>query len=102
MTSKYFICIRPQANDSHAVHKEGCPCLPEPRKRIFLGSFRSVHKAVGEGRKYFSMTCGCRFCSKEYYENSKKSISEAYKKSDFLTSERFKDKWGNALIYWMN
>jgi hypothetical protein len=103
MKTKYFICIRPQFNDSHAVHKEDCPCLPAPEKRIFLGIFQSPDEAVKEGKKHFPAPAGCRFCSREYYkENSKILYFERSEKSDFLTSDRLMDTLENALICSMN
>jgi hypothetical protein len=103
MKTKYFICIRPLINDSHAVHKEGCPCLPPAEKRIFLGIFQSPDAAVEEGRKHFPAAAGCRFCSKEYYkENSKILIFERSEKSDFLKSDRLMDTLESALIFSMN
>jgi hypothetical protein len=103
MKTKYFICTRPQTNDSHTVHKEGCPCLPAPEKRIFLGVFRSPDEAVEEGRKHFPAPAGCRFCSKKYYkENTKNRFSEMPGKLDFLSSDRVRDSWESALICSMN
>jgi hypothetical protein len=103
MKTKYFICIRPQANDSNAVHKEGCPLMSEPAEIIFLGIFQSPDEAVEEGRKHFTAPAGCRFCSREYYkENSKILYFERSEKSDFLTSDRLMDTLESALICSMN
>lgn len=103
MKTKYFIGIRLQLNDSHTVHKEGCPCLPAPEKRVFLGIFQSPDEAVKEGRKHFPAPAGCRFCSKEYFiENSKILFFERSEKPDLLTSGKLMDTWENALICSMN
>ncbi len=65
MKSKFFIGTHPQTNNNHAVHKEGCPFLPEAKKRIFLGEFNSGHEAAREGQKIFVRTQCCIFCTKE-------------------------------------
>jgi hypothetical protein len=63
--AKYYVAVRPQTNDHHAVHKEGCPFLSENDKRIFLGKFGSGRDAIKESRLHFKNTECCLFCSKE-------------------------------------
>jgi hypothetical protein len=65
MVTKYYVSVRPQINENHAIHKEGCPFLPNDEKRIFLGEFSSGKDAVRESQRHFSKTKGCIFCSKE-------------------------------------
>jgi len=65
MTKKYYVAVKPRTNDLHAVHKEGCPFLPDDSKRIFLGYFKSGHDAVRKSEMHFPGTCSCRFCCKE-------------------------------------
>ncbi len=62
---KYYVAVRPQTNEIHSVHKEGCPFMPDEEKRIYLGSFKSGNEAGMEGRKYYSNSHGCMFCAKE-------------------------------------
>ena len=62
---KYYVAMRPQTNEIHPVHKEGCPFMPDDGKRIYLGSFISGNEAGMEGRKYYAKSHGCRFCAKE-------------------------------------
>jgi len=40
------VAVRPQTNDRHAVHKEGCPFLSENDKKIYLGKFSSGEKRL--------------------------------------------------------
>jgi hypothetical protein len=65
MSAKYFVAIRPRTNDFHSVHKEGCPFMPDVNKGIYLGSFKSDSDAESEGRRHFSKSMSCPFCSKE-------------------------------------
>jgi len=65
MDAKYFVVVRPQTNDYHAVHKEGCPFLTDDKKRIYLGEFSSGPEAVKASQQYFIETECCIFCSKE-------------------------------------
>jgi hypothetical protein len=74
MAAKYYVAIRPQTNERHIVHKEGCPLLPEDGKRIYLGLFRSCHQAESEGQKHFSMTGSCPFCLKEYHNEMNEAV----------------------------
>jgi hypothetical protein len=62
---KYYVVVRPQTNDHHSVHKEGCPFLSENEKRIYLGRFGSGMDAIEESRIHFKKTECCPFCSKE-------------------------------------
>jgi hypothetical protein len=66
MTAKYYMAIRPQTNEHHAVHREDCPFLPDDEKRIYLGRFGSGTDAIKEGQRRFARTTVCRFCSKEH------------------------------------
>jgi|WetSurMetagenome_2_1015567.scaffolds.fasta_scaffold82314_3 hypothetical protein len=63
MAAKYYVVKKPQTNDHHAVHKEGCPFMPDYNKSIYLGKFSSEKNAESAGRKYFAKTKGCLFCS---------------------------------------
>jgi hypothetical protein len=65
MVAKYYVAVRPQINENHAVHKEGCPFLPDDNKRIYLGKFSSDQAAIKESKHHFTMTKCCIFCSKE-------------------------------------
>ena len=66
MIAKYYVAVRPQTNENHAVHKEGCPFLPDDDKRIYLGEFISGYEAVSESQHFFSKTKGCLFCSRDH------------------------------------
>jgi len=74
MTAKYYMAIRPQTNEHHAVHKEDCPFLPDDEKRIYLGTFGSGTDAIKEGQRHFAMTTACRFCSKEHQSEIKEPV----------------------------
>ena len=65
MYAKYYVAVRPQTNDLHAIHREECPFLPDDGKRIYLGSFKSGNEAVTKGHLHFERTEGCLFCCKE-------------------------------------
>jgi hypothetical protein len=74
MASKYYIAIRPQTNEHHAVHKGDCPFLPDNEKRIYLGKFGSGSDAVIEGQRLFPSANSCLFCSKERQTVMKRSL----------------------------
>ena len=74
MVAKYYLAIRPQTNEHHAVHKEDCPFLPNDKKRIYLGMFGSGKDALKEGQKHFSRTNSCRFCIKEPQPERNKAL----------------------------
>jgi hypothetical protein len=62
---KYFVAVRPQTNDYHSLHKEGCPFIPENENRIYLGEFGSGMDALKDSQQIFKNTKCCIFCSKE-------------------------------------
>jgi hypothetical protein len=66
MNSKYYVAVRGQLNETHSVHKEGCPFLPDQEKRIYLGEFTCINDAIKEGQQYFNRSKGCIFCSDEH------------------------------------
>lgn len=79
---KYYVAVRTQINEYHAVHKEGCPFLPEDGKRIYLGEFSSGMEAVKESQSHFSKSKGCIFCSKE-----KQAVNWSQPLSDILKKD---------------
>ena len=79
---KYYVAVRPQTNEYHAVHKEGCPFLPDDEKRIYLGEFSSGTEAVKESHSHFGKTKGCIFCS-----NEKQSVKWSQPLSDILKKD---------------
>jgi hypothetical protein len=98
MAEKYFINASPRINGSHTVHRQQCPLLPEPGRRILLGVFQSPRDAVREGRWYFRRADNCPFCSKKNY---KKLISTSFKAKadmDFISSGRMNATW-ESLIF---
>jgi hypothetical protein len=82
MNSKYYVAVRPQTNDHHAVHKEGCPFLPDDEKRIYLGTFNSGKDAMRESQRHFVKTKGCLFCSKEHMTGDEKQFKSELKTFD--------------------
>jgi len=90
MTEKYFISTNPRISGIHIVHKQGCPFLSEPGKRIPLGVFRSSRDAVKEGRNYFRRADNCPFCSKEYNDLTRRTFSVRQVNQDLISSARMK------------
>ena len=74
MVSKYYVAIRPQTNEYHAVHKEDCPFLPDKEKRIYLGKFNSGKDATRIGQLFFDRTRSCPFCLKEHKQERKSPV----------------------------
>jgi hypothetical protein len=72
MVAKYYVALRPRTNENHAIHKEGCPFLPDDEQKIYLGKFSSGHDAVRESQQHFIKTKSCLFCSRELNENNEK------------------------------
>ena len=98
MGSKYYVAVRPQTNEYHAVHKEDCPFLPEEEKRICLGMFNTDQDAVREGQRHFPRAISCRFCSKEHMaQNKKPVVNEMLVAGNFITSDQLKITWDSAL-----
>lgn len=62
--ANYYVSKK-AANGDHNVHKEGCPRLPKPENRLFLGYFSSGEGTVEEAKKYYAASDGCCFCAGE-------------------------------------
>jgi hypothetical protein len=74
MEANYYISVRPRINETHSVHKEGCPFMADDDKRIFLGTFRSGREALNAGRLHFLNSATCPFCSKEIKAETKEDV----------------------------
>jgi hypothetical protein len=99
MTGKYFISTSPRISGSHTVHRQGCPFLPEPGRRISLGVFQSSQEAVKEGRNYFGRADNCPFCSKEDNEMKRKAFAIRQADPDLISSARMKKvPWVNLMF----
>ena len=77
MITKYYLAVRPRTNKNHAIHKEGCPFLPDDEKRIYLGKFGSGQEAMTEGRKHFTRTHCCLFCANEHKKDARHMAHDA-------------------------
>jgi hypothetical protein len=86
---RYYVAVRPQTNELHAVHKESCPFLPDEESRIFLGLFKSPDDATSEGIKYFKRSNSCLFCTKEQYD-LKSVIADARVTESYCSLENFR------------
>lgn len=103
MAAKFFVVIRPQVNDNHAVHKEGCPFLPDDKKRIYLGVFASAKDAVKESHRHFNKTNGCIFCSKEHKVVEEKPIQYERTDQNVINSEmKAPATYYQSLLYCVN
>ena len=60
--ARYYVNMDAQPNGEHEVHTSGCSRLPSIQSRIYLGNFISCHRAVTEGRSYYSHVSGCHAC----------------------------------------
>ena len=87
MIAKYYLALRPQTDEHHAVHRDGCPFLPDYKKRIYLGTFNSGQDAVREGKRHFIKTNSCQFCSREHKVHDEKSILHLRVIKDLISEE---------------
>jgi hypothetical protein len=87
MISKYYVAVRPQTNENHSVHKDGCPFLPDDEKRIYLGQFSSGEEAVSESHHHFTNTKGCLFCSRDHKVLENTPSLHLWAKTDAASAE---------------
>jgi hypothetical protein len=87
MDAKYFVVVKPQTNDHHSIHKEGCPFLPDKDRSIYLGKFSSGMEAVKESHIHFKKTKCCIFCSKEIEIVSNENLPFDITSSDMVSKE---------------
>ena len=101
--ARYYVAVRPQTNELHTVHKEGCPFMPDDKKRIFLGSFISGDDAAQESQKYFFGINKCQFCSKDHSHATREPVfSEIDNNSYTPTENQISMSQNGALYYYMN
>lgn len=62
MALYYYVNKQSGFNDNHVVHAAGCPFLPAPAGRLFLGSFYHVNAAILQAKKYYAGAIGCETC----------------------------------------
>lgn len=96
---KYYVSLRPRTNDQHAVHREGCPFLPENSERIYLGRFTSARQAGEAGKKYFLKSCGCRFCLAEMFSKESNTRDQD---SYIVSKEKMFRNAGISIFGFMN
>ena len=65
-----------QLNGNFSVHKEDCPFLPEPNKRIYLGMFDSGNDAVKTAKIICLESDGCYFCLKDCSDGHKMKLHD--------------------------
>jgi len=99
MIEKYFISIIPCIRGYHYVHKQGCPFLPEHRRRVPLGVFQSSPEAVMEGRRYFRTVHCCPFCLKENIDMTRKTFTITQSNPDLTSSARMRKATWESLIF---
>jgi hypothetical protein len=99
MAEKYFINTSPRINGSHNVHRQQCPFLPEPGRRILLGVFQSSQDAVRKGRWYFRRADNCPFCLKGHNEIKKPVFTEVKTGPDLISSARMKKSTWESLMF---
>ena len=62
---KYYVNKQAQDNGDHEVHRLDCYYLPSEENQQYLGLFTNCHDAVQEAKKYYPISNGCKFCSRE-------------------------------------
>jgi hypothetical protein len=101
--AKYYVAVRPQTNDHHSVHKEGCPFIYENENRIYLGKFGSGKDAIKESRLHFKKTECCIFCSKEIKIFNNEQVPLNLTNADMIPKElRMPVSYHQSLLYCVN
>ena len=73
---KYYISKRSLLNGIFSVHREDCPFVPEPEKRIYLGKFNSGHDAAKVAKMICLKSDCCYFCLQACSQLTKKNSSD--------------------------
>jgi len=102
MMTKYFICTRAGKDGIHIVHREGCPFLPEPAKRLYLGIF---HSPATQWRKEGILYC-CGQLPVLFERASpgkqERALHETPVDECFISSGQMNDTPENAFVYSVN
>lgn len=95
----YYLAVRPQSNEFHSVHKDGCPFMPDDNKRIYLGTFGSEKEAGNAAKQYFSRSSECRFCSEADENEKRESAYEGFNINEFIPSTEQISFHGQQALY---
>ena len=103
MEEKYYIGLKPQTDDRHRIHKEGCPFMPDEGKRSFLGSFVSPNVALKEGNNYFEGSSRCQFCIPQNDKKRKiSSFTADYHDNSIISSDAIIPALESSLVCVVN
>ncbi len=62
--AQYWVNMNVGGTDDHEVHMFGCPWMPQPQNREYLGDYPSCKPAVDEAkRRGYSKANGCIHCA---------------------------------------
>ena len=103
MYTRYYVARKPQTNNHHAIHKEGCPFLPGNTDRIYLGIYDCCLDAVIMGKIYYKSARSCLFCLKEYQIETNKIILSEFDYFENMAKDHQIDlSKENSLFYFWN
>jgi len=98
MTNKYYISTRRRTDGNYTIHREKCPFLPDPGKRIFLGNLQSPQDAIKEGKEYPGRQVCCPFCLKDQKRVKIPVFEEKGGKPGITSSDIMKSAWMSAMF----
>lgn len=101
MATIYYIGTRPHVNGRFFIHKQGCPLLPSPGKRIKLGTFLSPEKAAYAGNKYSDNPATCRFCI-HHAESERSEPAVIGEAPELITRGGIKKSWESPFFCGVN
>lgn len=102
MEARYYVALKPRTNETHPIHKEGCPFLSDDEKRIYLGMFRSGDDALKKGKTHFLNSCRCPFCSKDIKSADDKSIRYDKIQMSRISIEMLPESYNQSLFCCIN
>lgn len=99
MSERYFIAKKSQSDEKHLIHKDNCPFLPVPEKRIYLGKFHSHNEALNNGKRIFTNSNCCIFCAKEANEQREDLFTRTFK---MITFDQVEPVWESPMLCGVN
>jgi hypothetical protein len=99
---KYYIRVKPGTDGNYTIHRQDCPLLPDPGRRILMGIFRSLPDALKRGSMFHVRLALCPFCLKSNNYVNNPDFSSGESGTELIVSAKLKSSLTDVLVCTVN
>jgi hypothetical protein len=99
---KYYIRVKPGTDGNYTIHRQDCPLLPDPGRRILIGIFRSLPDALKRSSMFHARLALCPFCLKSNNDINKPDCSYGESGTELIVSAKLKSGLPDVLVCAVN